>query len=165
MSIRKKSILIVASALITVSMTASAKVEGPMMMTIENIGTSEVLAWSWGASNSSSFYVGGGGGAGKANVQDVSLTRYSDAQSSQILKYVVTGEHLDKIVLERDGLRIELKDTLISSFSVGDSSNVGKSNRSNDAQTENLSLAFKQITYEVDGSPAYCYDVSTNTTC
>ena len=34
----------------------------------------DVLAWSWGVSNSGSAHVGGGAGAGKANIQDLSLT-------------------------------------------------------------------------------------------
>ncbi len=33
-------------------------------------GEIDVLAWSWGASNSGTMHVSTGGGAGKANVQD-----------------------------------------------------------------------------------------------
>ena len=33
-------------------------------------GEIDVLAWSWGMSQSGSFHTGGGGGAGKANFQD-----------------------------------------------------------------------------------------------
>ena len=38
----------------------------------------DVLAWSWGASNSGSAHVGGGAGAGKVNVQDISVTKWVD---------------------------------------------------------------------------------------
>ena len=41
-------------------------------------GEIDVLAWSWGMSNSGSAHVGGGAGAGKANVQDLSFTKYID---------------------------------------------------------------------------------------
>ena len=34
----------------------------------------DVLAWSWGLSQSGSAHQGGGGGAGKVAVQDISLT-------------------------------------------------------------------------------------------
>jgi type VI secretion system secreted protein Hcp len=34
----------------------------------------DVLAWSWGVSNSGSTHQGGGGGSGKVNVQDLSFT-------------------------------------------------------------------------------------------
>ena len=33
----------------------------------------DVLAWSWGVSQSGTMHTGGGGGAGKVNVQDLSL--------------------------------------------------------------------------------------------
>ena len=36
-------------------------------------GEIDVLAWSWGLSNSGDTHTGGGGGAGKVNVQDFSL--------------------------------------------------------------------------------------------
>ena len=36
----------------------------------------DVLAWSWGMSNSGTFHGSGGGGAGKANFQDISFTKY-----------------------------------------------------------------------------------------
>ena len=35
----------------------------------------DVLAWSWGASQSGTMHVGTGGGAGKANVRTSSITK------------------------------------------------------------------------------------------
>ncbi|MEO1312198.1 MAG: type VI secretion system tube protein Hcp, partial [Pseudomonadota bacterium] len=35
--------------------------------------TIDLLAWSWGVSQSGSFHVGSGGGSGKANFQDISI--------------------------------------------------------------------------------------------
>ena len=35
----------------------------------------DILAWSWGLSNSGTAHVGGGAGAGKVNVQDISVTK------------------------------------------------------------------------------------------
>ena len=48
-------------------------------------GEIDVLAWSWGASNSGSFHTGGGGGAGKANFQDLSVTKYIDRASTALM--------------------------------------------------------------------------------
>src|SRR5919197_1518553 len=45
----------------------------------------DVLAWSWGASNSGSAHMGGGGGSGKVNVQDLSITKYVDKSSPLLL--------------------------------------------------------------------------------
>ena len=41
-------------------------------------GEIDVLAWSWGMSQTGTMHVGGGGGAGKVDVQDISLTKYVD---------------------------------------------------------------------------------------
>ena len=48
----------------------------------------DVLAWSWGLSNSGTTHQGGGGGGGKANVQDLSFT-----QRSQYTDCKGTGAH------------------------------------------------------------------------
>ena len=45
----------------------------------------DVLAWSWGMSQSGTMHAGGGGGAGKVAVQDVSVTKYVDASSNGLM--------------------------------------------------------------------------------
>ena len=35
----------------------------------------DVVSWSWGLSNEGTFHSGSGGGAGKANFQDISITK------------------------------------------------------------------------------------------
>jgi hypothetical protein len=42
-----------------------------------HFGDMDVLAWSWGASQSGSLHMGGG--AGKANVQDLTITKYVES--------------------------------------------------------------------------------------
>jgi len=44
----------------------------------------DILAWSWGMSQPGSTHFGQGGGAGKVNVQDISLTKYVDAASATL---------------------------------------------------------------------------------
>jgi len=41
-------------------------------------GSIDVLAWSWGMSQSGTTHMGTGGGAGKVNIQDLSFTKYVD---------------------------------------------------------------------------------------
>ena len=160
MSIRNKAVVMVTSALIGVSSAASAKVDGPMVMTIEGVGASELLSWSWTASQNINYSTGsGGGGAGRVNIDELNVTRYSDAQSTVFLRYIVTGSHFDTVEFTRDGLQITLKDVLISSFNIGSSEDMKA------PQTEEMSFAFRQIIYEVNGGPAYCYDRSTNAQC
>src|SRR5262249_33480680 len=55
----------------------------------------DVLAWSWGMSNSGTAHTGGGAGAGKANVQDLSITKYIDKCSPSLMLACCKGTHYD----------------------------------------------------------------------
>src|SRR6476469_797007 len=59
----------------------------------------DVLAWSWGMSNSGSAQVGGGAGAGKVNVQDLSFTKYIDSATSPLMLAACDGKHFDEALL------------------------------------------------------------------
>src|SRR5215467_7426071 len=59
----------------------------------------DVLAWSWGMSNSGSAHVGGGAGSGKVNVQDLSFTKYTDAASADLYLACCNGKHFDEALL------------------------------------------------------------------
>src|SRR4029077_11299318 len=59
----------------------------------------DVLAWSWGMSNSGSAHLGGGAGAGKVNVQDLSFTKYIDNSSPDLMLACCNGKHFDKATL------------------------------------------------------------------
>ena len=118
-------------------------------------GTTPVLAWSWGASNSGSFLGGGGGGAGKANLQDLSLTRTPDAQSTQLLSALVKGTFIVSVTLRSGALRITLKDVMISSISMGGAASGGE-------LTENVTFTFREFNYTSDSITATCWDVATN---
>lgn len=137
--------------------TALAEKEVPILLTFDNV-TSEVLAWSWGASQSGSFHVGGGGGAGKANFQDLSITRLVDEQSPDFLHYVASGEQVNRVKLTRGNLRMELDPVMVTSYSVGGSAD------KKSPQTENISFNFSKVTYEIDGE-ALCWDAASNKSC
>jgi type VI secretion system secreted protein Hcp len=57
-------------------------------------GEIDVLAWSWGASNSGNAHMGGGQGAGKVNVQDLSFTKYLDKSSPDLMLACCNGKHI-----------------------------------------------------------------------
>lgn len=110
----------------------------------------QILAWSWGASQSGSFADGeGGSGAGKANLQDLSITKYLDKTSPLFLKAVTSGEHIGVATLSMskaggeqfDFLKIVLTDVMVTSYSTGGSGG-------EDMLTENLSLTFAKIEFE-----------------
>jgi type VI secretion system secreted protein Hcp len=106
----------------------------------------DVLAWSWGLSQSGSMHLGGGGGSGKVSVQDISLTKYVDKSSPNLMKLCCNGKHIPeaKLTVRKAGenpleyLTITMKDLLISSFSTGGSGG-------EDRITENIALNFATV--------------------
>ncbi len=120
------------------------------------------------------MHQGGGGGGGKANVQDLSFTKYVDASSHALLLACSNGEHLTKanLVVRKAGgkgtpveyIKIEMTEVLVTSVSTGGSGG-------EDRLTENVSLNFSKVKFEytpqsaVGGKTAskeMTYDVSLN---
>jgi type VI secretion system secreted protein Hcp len=112
-------------------------------------GDIDILAWSWGASNSGSFHAGGGGGAGKANFQDISFTKYLDKSSPAILIALAKGSHIPtaKLLVRKAGegqqkyLEITMTKVLVTSVSTGGSGG-------EDRLTENVTLNFAEVKFE-----------------
>lgn len=112
-------------------------------------GDVDVLAWSWGASNSGSFHTGGGGGAGKANFQDLSFTKYLDKASPALLIALAKGSHIPtaKLLVRKAGegqqkyLEITMNKVLVTSVSSGGSGG-------EDRLTENVTLNFAEVKFE-----------------
>ena len=128
---------------------------------VGDLGPFEVLAFSWGLSNSGSTHVGGGAGAGKANVQDVSLTKYIDQHSPDLFIAVASGSHFPQATLTFVGragspvVEIAMEDVLVTSLSTGASG--GES-----IPTENVSLNFALVTFTVNGE-SETWDIVANT--
>ncbi len=108
----------------------------------------DVLAWSWGASQSGTMHQGSGGGAGKVAVQDLSVTKYIDSSSSNLLMRCHSGKHIEEGVLtvrKSGGNPLEyvifkMEDILITSVSTGGSGG-------EDMLTENITLCFAKFEY------------------
>src|SRR5471032_1769796 len=62
-------------------------------------GDIDVLAWSWGMSQSGTTHMGKGGGAGKASFQDLSFTKYIDSSSNALMIHLAKGTHIPKVAL------------------------------------------------------------------
>jgi type VI secretion system secreted protein Hcp len=111
-------------------------------------GEVDVLAWSWGASQSGTMHLGTGGGAGKVSDQDLSVTKYVDSASHNLLKHCHTGAHIDEAVLtvrKAGGSPLEyiiltMKKVIVSSISTGGSGG-------EDRLTENVTLNFAEFEY------------------
>ena len=109
----------------------------------------DVLAWSWGASQSGSSHTGGGSGAGKVNVQDLSFTKYVDSSSHALLLACCSGEHIGEatFVVRKAGkepleyIKMTLNDLIVASVSTGGSGG-------EDRLTENITLNFAKFKFE-----------------
>jgi type VI secretion system secreted protein Hcp len=142
------------------SSTIILQLPGLNCSTAAGQGTFKVLAWSWGASNSGTVL----GGAGKANLQDLSVTKLFDGCSPAILGAVTTGAFLKSATLTQVGgadvnktTTIRLNGVQLSSWSLGSTIN-------EEAPSENLSLNFTEIciTDTASGAREVCYDAAEN---
>jgi type VI secretion system secreted protein Hcp len=135
-------------------------------------GSIDILAWSWGLSQSGSFHTGGGGGAGKVNVQDISITKYVDKSSKGFLEKCTKGTHFTEanIIVRKAGdkpleyIKIKMEKIMVTSVSTGGSGGEEK-------LTENVTLNFAKVAYTYtpqndDGSGGgemeYSFDIAAN---
>jgi type VI secretion system secreted protein Hcp len=131
-------------------------------------GENDVLAWSWGMSQSGTMHVGGGGGAGKANFQDLGITKWVDKGSVTLMQACAKGTHIESanLIVRKAGdkpleyIKLDMKELLVTSVSTGGSGG-------EDRLTENVSLNFREwkITYtpqSKDGSGSGAVDFGFN---
>jgi type VI secretion system secreted protein Hcp len=109
----------------------------------------DVLAWSWGMSQSGTTHMGSGGGSGKVSVNDLSITKYVDKGSPTLIISCCNGKHFPEAVLTvrkaggtaLEYIKITMKEVLVSSVSTGGSGG-------EDRLTENISLNFAEFKVE-----------------
>jgi type VI secretion system secreted protein Hcp len=87
----------------------------------------ELLSFSWGATNNSSYASGTGSGIGKGQIQDISCTKFVDKSSLKLMEKAVNGKPIDsgKIsLLKLSGdtkvayLEFELSNIVVTSYQV-----------------------------------------------
>lgn len=119
----------------------------------------DVLSWGWEMSQSGTSPTGTGRGGGKANVQDLSLVKYVDKASTDLMMHCCGGKHIPeaKLTVRKAGekpmeyLIVTMTDVVVTSVSTGGSSN-------DDRLTENITLNFKSVKveyqeYDGNGNP------------
>ena len=126
------------------------KIKGETQDSVQKAaGDIDLLAWSWGASNSGSFHQGGGGGAGKASFNDLSVTKYLDKSSPALLIALAKGTHIPvcKLLVRKAGegqqkyLEMTFTKVLVTSLATGGSGG-------EDRLTENVTLNFAEVKFE-----------------
>jgi type VI secretion system secreted protein Hcp len=106
----------------------------------------DVLAWSWGMTQSATTHVGGGGGSGKVSVQDLSVTKYIDTASTDLMLACCNGKHFPTALLTvrkagenpLEYVKVKMEEVIIASVSTGGSGG-------EDRLTENVSLNFAKV--------------------
>jgi type VI secretion system secreted protein Hcp len=133
----------------------------------------DILAWSWGMSQSGTTHMGSGGGSGKVSVQDLSFTKYVDNSTPTLIKFCCNGKHIDsgKLTIMKAGgdspvdyVTIEFQELIVTSVTSGGSG-------SDDRLTENVSLNFREFHYTYtkqsaegsgSGNPDVKWDIALN---
>ena len=132
-------------------------------------GEIDVLAWSWGMSQSGSMHVATGGGTGKVSVQDIHVSKNVDKATPVLMAYCCSGQHYDKATLTVrkaggdspvDYLKLVMEQVIISSISQGGSDG-------SESVSESVSLNFGKykLTYtpqEAKGTPSGPIDQTWN---
>jgi type VI secretion system secreted protein Hcp len=109
----------------------------------------EILGYQWGLDNTGSFHSGSGGGSSKVSIHDITVNKYVDLASANIMQYCADGTHFDtaSIYVRKAGgtamvyLKIDLKKVLISHYHLGASSG-------QDRLTESVALNFAEVKVE-----------------
>lgn len=112
-------------------------------------GEIEVLSWNWGVVQTGTTHIASGGGAGKASVEDISITKYLDRASPILLKHCLSGIHIKEALLTvrkaggkpLEYVKMKMKDAIISSVRTG---GAGREEQ----LTETLSINFANVEFE-----------------
>jgi type VI secretion system secreted protein Hcp len=129
----------------------------------------DVLAWSWGMSQSGSMHLGSGGSSGKVSIQDVSITKYVDKATPNMIKACCNGKQYPEALLtvrksggdqQVEYVKITMAPVIVTSVSSGGS--MGE-----ERLTENVTLNFGKVKYEYtmqnpDGSAGAAIPVMHN---
>jgi type VI secretion system secreted protein Hcp len=131
-----------------VAVNAYLYVDGVTGPSTSKTGFIDILSFSWGVSQTSTYGAGASGKeakAGRANFQDLTIMKVLDATSPLLTDHCASGNILAKVYIlydkpvgdaQADYFRIYLGDALITSQQLSGSS---------ENPTESISFAFQQV--------------------
>jgi len=110
-------------------------------------GLIDIVSWNFGMTQAGSMNIAGGGGTSKVNMQDLSVTKYVDKATPNLMMYCAKGDAIatGKMIIRKAGgtqleyLTIELDNIIITSVAEGGSGG-------DDALIETISLNFSRVT-------------------
>ncbi|ALL64990.1 putative protein ImpD [Paraburkholderia caribensis MBA4] len=109
----------------------------------------EVRSWGWQILQQSNMHMGSGGGAGKATVEDLAFEHLVDRASPNLMKYCLTGKHIDQAVLTirkaggnpLEYLKITMSDVIVTQVQPSGSN-------TDDGIREQIRLSFAKVKQE-----------------
>jgi VCBS repeat-containing protein len=139
-------------------------------------GEIELLSMGFGGSNSGTTHLGNFDGAGKSNVNDITLFKYNDKSTPELIRRVMTGQPIGEAQIafvesdlktgERPVVTISLNNILVTSHTSGGSGG-------EDRLTEKFTLNFSEFTYQTfsyssstgleTDSPSMTWNIAENT--
>jgi len=138
--------------------TGSAQASKTTITLAVGAQSSPLTSYSWGATNSATTHAGGGTGAGKVDVQDLKVTKDTDALTPSLLRSVATGEHLQQVAVQfTSGVFTSsycLSDVVVSSLT--NAANAGE-----DRPTDAVAFNFARFTFKV-GTTSFGFDLVDN---
>jgi len=108
----------------------------------------DILSYSWGGSQVTGVAGTGGSGAGRANLSDLSVSKYLDKASSKIFKALISGAHIATGVLSsvkagtdvtKPFLTLSFKELFVTSQQISASS---------ETPVESVSFSYNEIKVE-----------------
>ena len=131
-----------------------------MRANFADVGQFDVLAFSWGLSNTGTAHPGTGGGAGKTEVQDIVITKPMDVSSPKLQFFTANGRHLATGAITATDSRgnsiftYELEDILVVGVSIGVTP-------TDDQITENVTFSFSKVRLTF-GASSFSWDIGAN---
>lgn len=122
----------------------------------------DILSYSWGVTNATDFHTGGGGSTSRPSFSELSVTRWSDANTAALLRHAATGEILPALSLTsvrrvngrpEELIRMTLRRVIVTSVQLGASKGAEAS--------ESVTFAFDEVEY-VSGRGQFRWNVSAN---
>jgi type VI secretion system secreted protein Hcp len=132
----------------------------------------DVLAWSWGVTQSGSMSYGGGVGSGKASFNDFTFTHHIDKATPLLMKACATGTHIPDATItsrkagkgQQEYLIIKMTDVLVMSVAMSVAEGATST-------AEEVTLQFAKVDLEyrpqkadgsLDAGLHFAYDIKDN---
>lgn len=132
----------------------------------------DILSWNWGLANSGTAHAGAGAGSGKAKFNDITVTKFIDAASPNLMLFCANGKHLSKgkIIVRKAGenpleyLTIDFQNAMVTQYTTGGSGG-------EERLTERVTINFAKVKVEYiaqavaggKGTPqAFSWDIAGN---